>query len=326
MRRFRAAVVGLGQIGQGYDYNLSDGRTVLTHARAYTCHEGYEFVAAVDTDASQRKRFTECFGLPAYADMGTMMDRLRPEVVSLCVPTSLHLSSFRQIVHFSPRAVLCEKPMTGTVSEAKEMLRLAEENRCSLLVNYIRRFEPGVLALRETLQRGDVGKIEKGVCWYSKGILNNGSHYIDLCRYLLGGVTDLFVEENTWNIQDSDPEPDVRICFEQAPVYFLAAREECFSVGRLELMGTAGQVLYDDFGETIRIRKSSADALFAGYRVLSRECIEIATDMSRYQWHVIDHLYRHLEAGEPFPSDGRSALKTLAVIEEIRKLCKESNP
>jgi predicted dehydrogenase len=318
--------VGLGRIGQGYDYHASDDRSILTHTHAYACHEGYELVAAVDTDAAQQKRFTARYACPAYPDVGSMMKRHRPEVVSLCVPTARHLSVFKELISFAPRAVLCEKPMSGSTAEAQEMIRLAERYHCILLVNYIRRSDPGVRTLKEIIHRGDVGELQKGICWYSKGILNNGSHYIDLLRLILGDVTAWHVLECPKHSHVSDPEPDVCLRFGRTPVYLLSVLEECFSVGRLELMGTAGHILYDDFGDVIRIRKVAADSLFPAYRVLERAFEQIPADMGRYQWHVIDQLLRHLTTGESLLADGRSAAETLSVIEGIKVSCKEVHP
>jgi len=254
-----------------------------------------------------------------------MMEQHRPDVVSICVPAGQHLAVFRQVIPFAPRAVLCEKPMTGVLSEAKEMLRLAEESHCVVAVNYIRRFEPGVLTLKKALQRGDAGEIEKGICWYTKGIVNNCSHFIDLLRFLLGDVTKVLILDRGRDWTADDPEPDVRVRFGTTPVYLLAAREECFSVGRIELMGTLAHVLYDDFGSIIRVRKADDDPLFPGYRVLGPKSEEIVTDLVRYQWHVVDHLYRRVVAEGPFQSDGRSAVETLAVIEKIRQSLGEAD-
>ena len=255
-----------------------------------------------------------------------MMERRCPEVVSLCVPTASHLGVFKKIIPFAPRAVLCEKPMSGSTVEAQEMIQLAETYHCVLLVNYIRRSDPGVRTLKEIIHRGGVGELRKGVCWYSKGILHNGSHYIDLLRFLLGDVTAWRVLECPEYNNGFDLEPDVCLRFGQTPVYFLSAREECFSIGRMEIMGTTGHILYDDFGNTIRIRKVQTDTLFSGYRVLNRDYEQITSDMERYQWHVLDQLLRHLTTGESLLADGRSATETLSVIEGIKASCKEVHP
>ena len=135
------------------------------------------------------------------------------------------------------------------------MVRLAEAHQVALLINYIRRFEPGVVALKETIQRREFGDIYKGVAWYSKGILHNGSHYIDFLRFLLGEVTSCKCWRKEGNGMGHDPEPDVCLRFGDIPIYFLAAREECFSAGAIELMGTCGHIHYRDGGERIEIRR-----------------------------------------------------------------------
>jgi len=73
-------------------------------------------------------------------------------------------------------------------------------------------------------------EIYKGVVWYGKGMRNNGSHFVDLMRFLLGEASDprLLCEGRAWN--GTDPEPDVKARFGGADVHFLAAREECFTI------------------------------------------------------------------------------------------------
>ena len=57
MQKLAAVVLGLGQIGQGYDYDHPDDSLILTHATGFAYHEAYELVAAVDPDPFQRERF-----------------------------------------------------------------------------------------------------------------------------------------------------------------------------------------------------------------------------------------------------------------------------
>lgn len=317
MRRFSAAIVGLGQIGQGYDYDASDDRLLLTHASAYRHHAGFELVAAADPDPEQRERFVRKFGLPAYADLESLMSGHRPEVFSLCVPTPQHFQVFQEIIPWRPLAILCEKPIAPGLPEAREMVRLAEAHQVALLINYIRRFEPGGVALKEAIQRREFGDIYKGVAWYSKGIIHNGSHYLDFLRFLLGEVTGLEVLARGREWAGQDPEPDVCLHFGDVPVYLLAAREECFSAGGIELMGTGGHIHYRDGGERIEVRRIIPDPTFPGYRILAAEPERLPGDMNRYQWHVVDHLYRHLTGKTALNGDGKSATGTLAAVHQI---------
>ena len=56
MNRFTAAVVGLGQVGQGYDYNSPDDSVILTHSTALKFHPRFESIGGVDQDPVQRER------------------------------------------------------------------------------------------------------------------------------------------------------------------------------------------------------------------------------------------------------------------------------
>jgi predicted dehydrogenase len=316
MKRFTAAVVGLGRIGQEYDYDRAAEACVLTHASAFATHEGFELVAGVDPDVRQRERFERKFRRAAFGDVEALLCRQRPDVFAIAVPTRLHCSVFEMIVQARPRAVICEKPMTACVQDARRMVALAEDSSCALLVNYFRRFEPGVLALRRAIHQGDLGEIYKGTVWYTKGWLVNAAHFVDLSRFLLGEAKEVAVLDPGPRLTGDDPEPDVRIRFADTAMYFLCGREECASMAELELIGTRGRVRYEQGGARIEVQLSQPDPLFPGYRTFAGTGT-VPTDLNRYQWHVLESLHRHLTAGAELNADGRSSVETLEVIERV---------
>ncbi|MDD5171011.1 MAG: Gfo/Idh/MocA family oxidoreductase, partial [Syntrophales bacterium] len=254
MQKLTAAVIGLGRIGQGYDYDQQSDQVIVTHAAAYAKHPGYQLVAAVDPDPSQRSRFESKFDRPAYADLNSMMNHQQPDVLSLAVPAESHPAVFKDMIRYHPRAILCEKPIALTSEEGRQMQFLAEKKGFTLVVNYMRRFEPGAVALGRIVRTKEIGTIFKGVAWYSKGLYNNGSHFIDLLRFWLGEVTcvEVMRRGRLWN--ETDPEPDVCLHFDGIPVYLLAGREEHFSIGGIDLYATAGMVQYADSGHRIVVR------------------------------------------------------------------------
>lgn len=314
---FTAAVIGLGRIGQGYDYDRCDDTIVATHASAYVRHTGFELLAAVDPDPLQREKFTAKFQRPAYADLPLLMAKHKPEVFSIAVPADRHLSVFQDIIRYKPVAVVCEKPIAVSVVDARLMQAIAEHHQCTLAVNYMRRFEPGSIALRRIIRSGEMGECFKGVVWYSKGFLNNGSHFIDLLRFWLGDVTHVDVTKEGRKWDGLDPEPDVCIHFNEIPVYFLAGRAECFSIGEINLFASKGTIRYAESGNRIELHRTRPDPVFEEYTTLSPDKEIIATDLKRYQWHVLDGLYRHLTGGAVLNSTGDSATETLEVVELV---------
>ena len=46
MNKYSAAIIGLGQVGQGYDYTSNDESVILTHASALKYHNGFDLILA----------------------------------------------------------------------------------------------------------------------------------------------------------------------------------------------------------------------------------------------------------------------------------------
>lgn len=317
MNRFTAAVIGLGNIGQGYDYDDHDGSLILTHAGGFLRHNGFDLVASVDPNQRQRDLFISKYQHPAYSTIEELFTNHHPDVVSIAVPTNLHSSVFQMVSKQGPVAVLCEKPIAGSMAEAESMVAQSQSAGFPLQVNFIRRYEPGVLVLRKAIADGLLGTIYKGTVWYTKGFRNNGSHFVDLLRFLLGDVAGYHIIATGQKNQNGDPEPDVSIRFGGADVCFLAGRHDFFSLAEIELVGTGGLLRYVDGGRVIEYQRVEQDTVFTNHRTLSRCKENITTDLNRYQWHVLEALHRHLTDGVPLASDGNSALVTMATIEEI---------
>jgi predicted dehydrogenase len=318
-QRFTAAVVGLGRIGQGYDYDSRDASVVLTHASGFTHHPAFDLVAGVDPDEQCRERFERRFDRPAYSDIAKLTSSHRPQVWSIGAPTNQHFTVCEQVLRHEPVAILCEKPIATRVADAKRMISATNAAGCALQVNYMRRFEPGVLELRRLIGAGDCGAIQKGVVWYSGGFLNNGSHFIDLLRFLLGEVSGIAVMPGHHGVAaGSDFETDVVIEFGRTRVSFVAAAVTNLSIGEVVLIGTRAMIRYTHGGQVIEVVPAEPDRLDPNRTAFARHGRPVASDIQRYQWHVLDALYRHLVDGSPLNSDGVSATATLEVAEAIR--------
>jgi predicted dehydrogenase len=310
--RYTAAVIGLGNIGLGYDYDLP-GR-VLTHSRAFAEHPGFELVAAADADAAARERFERRYRLPCYSSASELLARARADVIAMAVPTALHAATLSQALGARPRAVLCEKPLAHDLAAARGMVQSAARARCALAVNYIRRFDPGVRELKAALAAGELGEVYKGTAWYSKGLRHNGTHMVDLLRCLLGEAGPARIIEPGRRWDGTDPEPDFQLQFGAAQITVLAAREECFPHFQLELLATKGRVFYAEGGESIQVARLEGSGPAAR---LVPQTERFQADLGRYQWHVAEALHAHLEHGAALPSDGASALATQETVERI---------
>jgi predicted dehydrogenase len=316
----RALVVGLGQIGMGYDLSEDPEKYILTHSRAFQIHPSFELIGGVDSSSSRLDIFEAEYSCPGYRDLSTALIELQPDIVAISVPTILHHHVTTLVLKNSkPKAILCEKPLDYDFERASRLVDDCRNQDVSLYVNYIRRADKGVADIKQRISNGFISQPIKGICWYSKGIINNGSHFLNLLQYWLGEVTSFQVIDpgRLWNNQD--PEPDVKVKFELGTVFFLAAREEDYSHYTIELITRSGRLQYESGGDKILWQPVVDDSICEGYRVLSSISESIPSNLDRIQLHIVDQLSASLEGAKALICEGREALKTLEIINQIVK-------
>jgi predicted dehydrogenase len=315
MNKLKVALVGLGGVGQGYDFNQSDDSIILTHATAINCHSKFDLVAGVDIDLSNRQLFENKFSRPTYPNLSSLYEDYNPDIVSIAVPTGMHASVFHEAMKIPLRAVVLEKPVSNLIQDAEQINSIAKKNNCVVVVNYLRRFNPSLEKLKKMISQGKFGKIYKGTAWYTKGIVENGSHFIDLFQWLLGEFQDVKIISHGRKWDDRDPEPDLKIRFGITNMYLFSGMEENFSMGRFELVGTKGMAIFED-DKPIKVYLSQDDPVYKGYRSISQKD-DIENPSDRNIWFTYDNLAQHLENGNTLQSSIETGISTLKVVEKI---------
>jgi predicted dehydrogenase len=135
MENIRVGVVGVGHLG-------------MHHARVYTEILGAQLVGVVDVDEERAHTIGENLGVPAFSDLEDFIRIKRPDALSIVVPTSRHFEVAKYVMDQGLH-VLIEKPVTSTVDEAEELLRLAVDKNLILQVGHIERFNSAVQHVRE---------------------------------------------------------------------------------------------------------------------------------------------------------------------------------
>lgn len=170
--RYRAAVIGCGKMSRG-------------HAHAYASAPAVDLVAGADVSEAARAAFAgEFAGAATYADAAQMLDRERPDFVSICTWPGLHADLTAAAFAAGVRAVWCEKPMATHLADADRMVEAAEASGGVLVINHQRRFVESYMQARQLLDAGAIGQVTQitGIC--AGDTLTDGTHLIDMTRYL----------------------------------------------------------------------------------------------------------------------------------------------
>jgi UDP-N-acetylglucosamine 3-dehydrogenase len=145
----RVGVIGLGGIGHN-------------HARAYQAAHQADLVGICDAMPDRADAAAEQYGCQAYSDIETMLREARLDAVSVAT------GGFEGGAdHYEPTIqclgagvhVLCEKPISNQIEQAREMVRTAREKGLYFSINLNHRFVPAANEAREWVIRGDLGDL-----------------------------------------------------------------------------------------------------------------------------------------------------------------------
>jgi predicted dehydrogenase len=114
------------------------------HARVYSQMPGIKLVGVVDCNSPAAEATARDFGSRPVASVDELA--LMVDAVTIATPTSTHLVMAEP---FLKRRVACliEKPLAGTVEEARQIAQIATDHHAIVQVGHIERFNPAVRAM-----------------------------------------------------------------------------------------------------------------------------------------------------------------------------------
>jgi len=317
--RYRAAVIGCGKIGSD---NADDPRVpgIYSHAGAYVACPATELIALCDSDAAKLERCGRRWQVAdCYRDARQLLAEVKPDIVSICTPDATHADLLR-LVLAAPgiRAVLAEKPLATDLQSARQIVKLAEDNRIVLAVNYSRRYAASHNQLKEFLQSGGIGAMQTVGGYYTKGTLHNGSHWFDLARFLVGPVSRVWGRDALRESGD-DPTLDAFLEFAGgASGHLQACTAQAFSLFEMDLIGSKGRVRLVDFGNTIEFYEVAESRDYTGYQTLVLK--ERKQDGLRdVLLHAVADLVHCLNTGSRPRCDGADGIAALEIALAVRE-------
>ena len=165
-----------GLIGGG------DGSQVgFAHRAAAQLDGNFNFVAgALDLDPDKAREFGVSLGLDnsrSYGSWQAMLDaektmggEKRLNLVTVATPNSTHFEISKAFLE-SGFHVLCEKPLTMTVEEAKALVLIAAKSNRVCAVNYGYTGYPLVRQMRSMIMGGELGQIRLVVAEFAGGFM-----------------------------------------------------------------------------------------------------------------------------------------------------------
>jgi UDP-N-acetylglucosamine 3-dehydrogenase len=165
------------------------------HARVLSDTEGVELVGVADADPARVARAIGGRAIGGYAGAADLLRALKPDFVSVVVPTGLHEEVALQVIGAGCH-LLVEKPIAATLDGGRRLAEAADRAGVLLTIGHIERFNPAIRELKSRLAAGQGGRViqlrARRVGPFPHRIRDVGvihdlaPHDIDIMRYLLG--------------------------------------------------------------------------------------------------------------------------------------------
>jgi len=315
------AVLGCGRIGR-------------THARNVARHPCARLLAVFDIAAEAAKQCAQELGVKSAGSLEEIWADRNVHAVLIAATTDTHVPLITAAVK-AGKAVLCEKPIDLDLERARQCWSAIAAERPVVMVGFNRRFDASYRALRERLQRGEIGALELAVITSrdpapppadyikrSGGLLRDMTiHDFDMARYLAGDIAELhafganLVDAQIGQLGDIDTCTVSLRARSGALLQINNSRRCVFGYDqRIEIFGSAGMLQAGN-------RRATSVEAWSGERTAAQDAL-LHSFIERYAAAYESELDAFLSAlaqGRPMSpdfSDGVEALRLALAAEE----------
>ena len=137
MKKIRVGVIGAGYLGK-------------FHTEKYAAMEGVDLLGVVDIDEEKAAKIAGEYRTKAFKDYKDLLGKV--DAVSIVVPPPQHFEISSDFLKHDVD-ILIEKPMTTTLEEADELIRISESKNLIVQVGHLERFNPAVVALGDIVKK-----------------------------------------------------------------------------------------------------------------------------------------------------------------------------
>lgn len=180
MVKLKVGVIGVGSISS-------------LHIQSYLNNENVELVALCDINEKRLQDNAAKYDIHnIFTDYNDMLKMDELDAVSICTWNNIHAPIAIAALK-SGKHVLCEKPLSMTVTEALEVEKAVKESGKVLQVGFVRRHASNTKTIKEYVDHGDLGEIYYSKVSSIRRIGNPGGWFADINRSGGGPLIDIGV-------------------------------------------------------------------------------------------------------------------------------------
>lgn len=328
----RVAIIGCGLIGTEWDRTTPADAPALTHARAFSQHTRAKLVALCDRDGERARSAAQYWQVAhAYTDPQQLFDEQNIDVAVVATSSAARGNVIEPALAAGVRVLVIEKPLATTLEESRRLVAAMDSAGARSVVNYSRNWDPSMRELKGRIAAGVMGRVQRVVATYGKGIGNNGSHLIDLTGFLCGARpiraralgSPFDASEATWS-PTGERAWDAQVELIDGSgasinLTLLGTDQRAFTCFELRVIGQKAMFELSMGGRRLNWTELQDDPNFAGY-VVPAPAVALPPRYLEAMQEMVDEAVL-LAAGDinTVSCDAHTALRTALVVEAIQR-------
>lgn len=174
-RTVRIGIAGAGSMGRN-------------HVRIASSHPSIECAGIYDPNETVGREVANVFGVEYFANLEGLLDSC--DAIVIASPTSSHFDIAKAALE-SGKHCLIEKPITVTVDEGEELIRLAEKYGLLVQVGHVERYNPVFTELKKIVDQEDILAIHSNRLSFNVSRANDVDVVLDLMIHDLDAINQI---------------------------------------------------------------------------------------------------------------------------------------
>ncbi len=168
----------------------------------------------------QSKKVSEEFGTEVYENLNSLLKEV--DAVSIAATTRAHYDIAKECLN-AGKPIFLEKPITATIPQAEELVKLAADKNLNLQVGHIERFNPALVSLEQYILEPKFIQTDRLAQFNPRGtdvavVLDLMIHDIDIILSLIKSNVQQIDASGVAVVSDSIDIANARIQFENGAV------------------------------------------------------------------------------------------------------------
>ncbi len=257
----------------------------------------------------------QCPDIRTTTDYGSIAKNPAVDAVIITTPGDSHYKIAKSCIT-NGKHVLVEKPFVSTSKEAMELIRIARKEKVVLMVGHIYEYHPGIMKLKEIIEKGTLGEIFYGhaeraglgpIRKYANVLWDLATHDIAIALYILNEFPrEVDAVGGCYLQKKVDDIVFLNLRFPSGAIYNIYASWIApEKIRKTTVVGSKGMSVFDDVNKAATLRIYE--------RTIHREFLDSTPEYTDHQLMVTigDSYLPEIEESEPMANQVRHFLECI---------------